>query len=202
MRTRLLVLIFAGALGMAGFSFAPAKSTGSSIGDRRQPVAKSLIPQNQAEADPPGTIDGARSPEMIPDHVAYSLLFNLLAGRKTATERESIRSYIAQAGLADETDIDALLAVAEEFRLRADIIDKRAESIKAKGGQRLGMAAVLQLNELQRQKEGLVLEVVDSLPARLSALGAVKLRLHINERVKRKIKIIPGPMMPAASHSM
>ena len=139
---------------------------------------------------------------MIPDHVAYSLLFNLLAGRKTETEKESIRSYITQAGLVDETDIDALLAAAEEFRLRADVIDKRGESIRAKGRQSLDQAAVLQLGELQRQKEALVLEVVDSLPARLSALGAVKLRLHINERVKRKIKIIPGPMMPPAYHNM
>src|SRR5207244_821799 len=55
----------------------------------------------------PEIIDGAANPELIPDRVAYSLLFRLIANRKTAEEKSHIRAYIRQIGLAD-SDITQL----------------------------------------------------------------------------------------------
>lgn len=59
--------------------------------------------------DPPGTIDGAFTPELIPDDVAYSLFFNFVAGRGTEKQKNSLKSYMQQVQLGD-IDVEALIS--------------------------------------------------------------------------------------------
>src|SRR5262245_50822263 len=55
------------------------------------PKAAKIMPLPQ---DPTGTIDGATQPDMIPDRVAYSLLFRFLSGRNTEDEKNRARAYL------------------------------------------------------------------------------------------------------------
>jgi hypothetical protein len=46
-----------------------------------------------------------------------------------------------------------------------------------------------QLTQLQRRKEAIITSIVASLPKRLSAKGVEHVRLHINKRVKKHVKM-------------
>ena len=143
-------------------------------------------------ADSPGTIDGAKNPELIPDHVAYSLLFRFLCGRRTEAEKNFARSYIAQMGLGNA---ERLLAVADEYKRRVAALDEQAKEIRRTYGS--GPNAKAQLRALQEQKVATVTEICDSLASHLGRQAAEKIRAHVNERIKRKVKIFP----PQASYT-
>lgn len=49
--------------------------------------------------DPPGTINGAINPELVPDRIAYTLLFRLISNRQTDEEKGRIRAYTCRGGL-------------------------------------------------------------------------------------------------------
>lgn len=154
-----------------------------------------ITPQfaNSAQPALPGTIDGAKNPEMIPDHLAYSLLFDLLSNRHTEVEKGRAKSYIRQAGI-EGADVDALLAAAEDFRQRAGALDAQAATLNIRSHTEhpaLSQNDVAQLKQLEKQREALAEDVIASLPHRLSGDGVAKLRQHVNERVKRKTKIFP-----------
>src|SRR6266550_5251571 len=65
--------------------------------------------------DPKGTIDGAKTPDLIPDEVAYSLFFNFVAARVTKDEKNSLRSYMRQHNL-DAISVDALIGAGNDVQ--------------------------------------------------------------------------------------
>lgn len=149
-------------------------------------ISRSVVPPTLA-----GTIDGAVHPENIPDHVAYSLLFQLIAGRQTEVEKRRIKSYIRQMGLGD-ADGNALIVAAEEYRVRIAMLSQQASGVLMRYHPvhpPLSAQDRNQLKQLDRQRDFVVNDIVASLPHRLSTDGLVKLRHHINERVKRKTRI-------------
>lgn len=157
------------------------------------PSAKNVPQSAQSKVDKPGTIDGAKNPQMIPDTTAYSLLFDLIANRRTEAEKGRIHAYLRQAGLED-ADSDALIVAAEEFRQQAGALDAQAASINVRSHTdhaALSSNDVAQLRQLGKQREMLVQGAIASLPRRLSVSGMAKLHQHINERVKRRTKISP-----------
>jgi len=145
-------------------------------------------------------IDGAMNPELIPDHIAYSMLFRLIAGRETEGEKTRIRSYIRQMGL-EGADVDTLITAAEEFNQRVSVLDNQAAVIKnrhffvnAEGKpQPRGTVPTseehAQLDQLRRQKELVVIEIVTSLQSRLSPEGVARARQHVSGRMKRGIRM-------------
>lgn len=153
--------------------------------DRRSvlPSPVPVVPQQ-----PAGMIDGSATPALIPDRVAYSLLFRLLSNRHTEAEKTRIRAYAKQ---MDLRDVDSLLAVVEDFERRVGILDRKAQRIHERNGPNLDSHALTQLNELQRRKEEIVAEIVASLPDRLGADSMEKLRRHVNERVKPRVRMNP-----------
>lgn len=144
--------------------------------------------------NPPTTlIDGASNPKRIPDRVAYSLFFSLIANHRTETEKNRIRAYIRQMGLND-TDSTALIAASDEYMLLVGVPDNQANSIMMRyhpNHPSLTSEDKKQLQELNKQSKSIVNEVAASLKHRLSKDGFVKVRQHINDRVKRKTKITP-----------
>lgn len=189
----LLAVIISGTIGIVTGS-----SKDSGVSDAPRASA------NAAPQEPRGTIDGARNPELIPDHVAYLLMFRFIAGGQTAGTRERIEPYIRQIGLGDQecsscprrrnfedrdADINALLAAADEFQQRVGALDNQVIEIKRRNWPNPSPEVMAQLTRLQRQKEAIVMEIMASLPGRLSAEGMDRLRVHINERVKRRIKM-------------
>jgi len=134
---------------------------------------------------------------IVPDHIAYSLVFRLLANRTTPQDRGRARSYLRMALECatcgnQETRINGFLAVVAEFERRVGPLDRRAKEVHEQNPQRdLTPAEYAELETLQRQKEAIVTELMALLPARLGAEGTTRLQQHISERVKRKVKIYP-----------
>lgn len=148
-----------------------------------------------ARVDNSKSINGAKNPELIPDNVAYRMLFRLIADRKSDDEKRHIRSYLMQAGITEKSDIEALLALADTFHQRAYIFDQKMGALIARyhpNHSNYTPEDKELLNKLQLEGEVIVAEIVAALPSKLSRKGLAKLRVHVHNRVKRNIKIIDG----------
>lgn len=113
-------------------------------------IPDNSVPKAQLQgsvADMPGTIDGAKNPELIPDHVAYSPLFKFLCGRKSETEKNFARTYIAHMDLANP---ERLLAVADEYERKVGALDRQAKQTKKVYGS--SQNAKAQLRALQSKR--------------------------------------------------
>lgn len=140
----------------------------------------------------PASIDGSKSPEMIPDRVAYSLMLRLISSPRTETERRHIKAYIAQIGIESDADIIVLQAVAEQFSRQADIIDSEVKALKVKESQsnsRRAVATQNRLNQLREQLDSVTIDAIQSLRSRLSGNGLDRLQQFVNSRVKRNIRM-------------
>jgi hypothetical protein len=181
------------------------------------PVAHSNKVQ-QPPADEPGVINGAKNPELIPDLVAYSLLFRFVSGAQNTEAKKRVRHYVRQMGLGDQTsnfcsqedqfkskgddrDLDAFTVIAEEFRQRVSPLDQQAVEIRKQHWPNINPEVKAELTRLQSRKEAIVAELIASLPKRLSADGVNKVRMHVNERMKRRIKM-PARRGPVADQSL
>lgn len=114
------------------------------------------LKQREHRPDPPGTINGAVNPELIPDRTAYVLLLRLLAGRHTEEERISMKYYLRQdrPNLTDD-DINALLVAADEFVARVGVLDRQAKEIKDRHWPNPSAQVMETLRQMQSQKESI-----------------------------------------------
>jgi hypothetical protein len=149
------------------------------------------MPMKDSSQDPPGTIDGAVTPQLIPDTTAYTLFFNFFADRKEA-ERGKLRSYCKHSALAD-VNLDGLLTAARFYKQQVADVDAQAEAVR--NGEPPA-SAVAKLENLRKMREAIVARVMSKLPQFVGVSGAAAVRRHIEERIKPHTKIIPGPMMP------
>jgi hypothetical protein len=206
MKMKLLaILLLAVVVSALGITTARSKSGGRNVvsapavsGLQAQEEDPPYPLEEQVPEDPPGTINGAETPELIPDHVAYSLLFDLVANRQTEEEVNHIRSYMEQVGL-DAADSDALMAAAQDYYDRVSLLDTQAAEINFRAHpEHLPLSAEEQdeLELLENQQQTVVNDVMASLTNSLSAAGAAQMRQHIDERVKRKTKIFPNEVIP------
>ncbi|MFL6211665.1 MAG: hypothetical protein ACJ74W_22650 [Pyrinomonadaceae bacterium] len=143
-----------------------------------------------SKPDPPGTINGAERPELIPDETAYTLFFEMLSGRHTETEIISIQAYLKQSGF-DEATSNILITLADELQEQIEGFDAQAKELRRKNWPNPSSSALTRLRVLQNQKETAVRNLISSLPLRLNSTALVAIRDHINKRVKPKVKIIP-----------
>ena len=169
------------------------KVTGTATAPKRVHIATEAVWQ-----DLPGTIDGSVSPHLIPDDVAYSLFFNFVAGRGTEKEKDSLKSYLQQVQLGD-IDLEALISVSQEYQNALNNIDTQQSALARANHQSMSNIET-QLKEFKQRKLALVNEGVESLPDRLGRAGAENVRRHVMDYIKRKVKIIPGPVMPPTAH--
>lgn len=173
-------------------------------------------PQNAPAQDPPGVINGALNPELIPDHVAYSMLFRIIANRQEESAQRSIKSYVRQVlgcddcnggkggdrsrRQVDDPDVDVFIETAEEHHKKVSVLDDEAAKIKARSWPDPAPEVMAKLADLQMKNEALSAHLGTVLLSRLSAKGRAKLQHYIAERVKPGIKIVPGPQPPANSN--
>jgi len=206
----LAVLLLAISVSSVGIATATSNNTDRTV--KKSPdkniVNAPIAPANQVHqepADEPGVINGAKNPALIPDQVAFSLLFRVISGNQSAEAKRRIRHYVRQIGLGDQTcyactgqkatkdkskdrEIDAFIAAADEFQQRVGALDQQATEIKKRSWPP-SPQAMAELTQLQQQKEEITREIVASLPRRLGAEGSNKVWKHVNERVKKKVRI-------------
>ncbi len=156
---------------------------------------------SKAQQDRPGTINGAVNPELIPNRTAYTLLFRALTAAPDIADlsRERERSFIANMGLTGRP-VDDLLVAAEDFRKQVSELDRQVADIKDRNWPNPSPAVMELLAELQKEKEAIVDTLVASLPNRLGHSAELKLRDHIENNFKRKIKLGPPAPIPTTRH--
>ena len=157
---------------------------------------------NQAQeaspgADPPGTIDGAKNPELIPDEVAYRMIVLAIAEPANATDAatERARAKLGPIGFSED-DAAAFLTLLSEYQTQADTLDKQAAAVYLRSPiPHPASTDYQQLVELGKQKSQLAANAVAAIPARLSEDGVEKLRIYLPQ-AKKGMKIIPDTPMP------
>ena len=176
-----------------GYSRAEARQNGSANASNR--TANQLPTPG---ADPPGTIDGSKNPELIPDDVAYRLVLLALAGPENTTDAQKARfqAKIAPAGL-DEDDTEAFLRILGHLQTQLDDLRAQEKPIFARNPiPHPDSVGAAKLAELSQQRESVLAEAISALPARLSLAGAAKLHDFI-QKEKRGMKFAPDiPMRP------
>ena len=216
MRMRIVVvslLALAVGIGMVGVGKSGGGPEASSARAANPPPPPGAPPE--MPHDRPGTINGAVNPELIADHVAFLVIFRMVADRKTAEEKSRIRPYIRRLlGIKcpscgppdestgrtvemDEADIDAVVAAAEEFHREVSVLDKKVEEIKWRSWPDPGASAMGQLKRLQAQKEAIALRCAASLRSRLTPASQENFNKEVNGHIKRRIKLTPGPQSEA-----
>jgi hypothetical protein len=160
----------------------------------------------QPQPDAPGVIKGADNPDLIPDHMAYSVIFRLLSNAQTDVEKQRARAYLRRMGLgvqackscpttaspeAREMDIDAFLAAANEFKQRVSALDEQAKNIRTLNHSDMTPDVIARLTQLQRKKDIIAWRIAASLPSRLTSDGITLLRQRVKEYVKKNIKVTP-----------
>lgn len=156
----------------------------STVKAAEQPPRNNLV-------DSSNIINGETNPERIPDDVAYSLLLDLIAERRTEVEQNRIRAYLRQIGLGN-TDSNALIAVANEYSQSVQVLGQQAAAIKDRSHPNhvpLTVEERNQLRQLNQQRRIIAQNTIALLARRLSASGVAKVRQHIDGRVKRKTKM-------------
>jgi len=139
---------------------------------------------------PPGTIDGAKTPDQIPDVVAYRLFFVSVAVPPSATadKQERQRTYLARIGLGDP-DLAALIAKLTDFYAQYADFRKRendaADQTRAKG-----MPVDVRASVVRR--DALVQSIRNELKSALTPAGMELLDAHV-QREKQGMKILTIP---------
>jgi hypothetical protein len=189
--TSLIFILVASMLmfGVSGSSKSAIKSIPNSAG------TVAFSPQ-EIQQDPPGTIDGAKNPELIPDLAAYTLMLNFFADRDES-ERGKLMAYCRQAMLTD-VNLDGMLTAARFYQRQVAGLDAQAHEIRDREPY---ATAAPKLARLQARRDEVVADVIEKLPQFVGSRGAAALRKHL-ERVKSHMKIVPGPMMPSGMADM
>lgn len=144
--------------------------------------------QSVSANNPAGTIDGASTPELIPDATAYSLFFKFVARYNRVHGGKALESYMQQRSLQD-IDTEALLKIAQEYEDARKPLDQKISALSGLLDQQ--PQANTQLKKLKRHRELLLENKIALLRDRLGQDRANRIQQYIHDFVKRQTKILP-----------
>lgn len=185
----LIVAGFAGAalLLLARFASPPAAAQTTTPVTVKRPVPK---------PDPPGTINGAVNPELIPDDVAYRLVLEGIAEPQNATDAQKarFRAKMVRAKLGAD-DEQALFGVLAPFQTQLDGLQAQAAQIQARNMFPDPASTDYQtLLDLSKQREQVFANALSAIPARLTSEGVAKFQAFV-ESEKKGMKYLPEQPM-------
>src|SRR5438034_1307525 len=122
---------------------------------------------------PPGTIDGSKTPWLIPDSVAYRLFFVTVAepAERTNVQIRRQRSRLAQAKLTD-ADYEAVVTILSKFKEAHTALQLKYSEIASHSG-------FIDENTLASDRDAIVETTRRELKDRLSAGGMAILDAYI-----------------------
>ncbi len=183
-----LILVALGASGKLIINSIDATTEVVKASEVNQSILKSANPETQF-----ATTTGGQNPELIPDRVAYMLVFRLLSSHKNDAERKRLRGYVQQnLGITDNNEIEAVFELANDFKQRTLPIDNQINSIKERyhpTHSSFNNDDRKKLEKLKKDKDKIVDDLVADIPRRLNQNSKDKLNRNLQERVKQKIKI-------------
>jgi hypothetical protein len=165
------------------------------LGSTATPQTETVASTDQTApvtADPPGTIDGAKTPDLIPDDVALRMIVLAVAEPTDASDeaKERARAKIAPIGFSEE-DAAAFLNLLAEYQDQVDAVDKQVAEVYERTPIPDPASTVYkQLLDLGKQKDRLTNDNVAAIPAKLSQDGLLMLSAYLPE-AKKGMKIIP-----------
>ncbi len=146
---------------------------------------------------PGRTVDGSKTPELIPDHAAQEVFLRSLVPRPDEGEagHRRVRAFAEETGL-EGADVDALLALAQNFVTQASVLDNQVKEIKDKNWPQPSQSVKADLVQLQSNKRAIIADTAASFATRLRAYASVgKVHSFITERVKRQMtSFTPSPL--------
>ena len=142
-----------------------------------------VIRQSQAPSGAlPLAVDGAENPEQVPAALAYRHFVAVTSVRQDASETEVDRRDAFLRGLfLSLDDRNAYLEAVGGVRDRLATIEERGRTV-AHGD----LAAA---DAIRRQRDDVLDAAAERIRASLSPGGAMRLHAHINDHVRRRIKI-------------
>ncbi len=157
----------------------------------RQAVT-SQNPKSTSIMLPPGTIDGSKTPQLIPDATAYRLFFTAVSEpiTKTAKEAERERVKLLRAQFSPE-DLQAAVAIFDGFHQQRQALELRYR--KAISTASSSDKAGIERNMLA-ERDALVADTRDTLASALSTEGLLQLDRLI-QREKSNMMMAPFPSM-------
>jgi hypothetical protein len=164
----------------------------TSSGRLHTPQGQSLQPQSDPTANPPGVIGGAQNPELIPDQVAYRMVFLAAAEPQDASDAEKarFRAKIGPAALSDE-DTEAFRLILGTLKGQLDALNAQANQVLARDPlPPSGSPDYQQLAGLAAQRQPFFDQAMSALPARLSPEGWANLQAFVQNE-KRRMKYLP-----------
>ena len=147
-------------------------------------------------------VDGAATPELIPNAVAYGLLFRVLGDKPGRLEEPRTRAYLKAMGLLktqcvgcapvpqhvgaelDETQLAEFGKVLDEYRQRLRVFSTRAREIRTSAN------AGVELRQLQDEKSAYIADIVRELPTRIGPHSAAAVDAFVEAHLKKRIKIL------------
>jgi hypothetical protein len=201
MRRILILLVAFGMIGVTVQSsggFRSKDRTGS-LDHRTWFPDPQLLSQHEGHA-PGGTafsslplaIDGAKTPELISDDIAYAHFLSVVAIKSVPSPVEAGRrkTILATVGLADQ-DSNALITSLTGVREQLADVDNQRKQLPRNGvatSQSLALSAAI-----RAQQETIMREARFRVNANLSSDGLQKLHEHVQRRVKPRIKVYGDP---------
>jgi hypothetical protein len=153
----------------------------------QQPVPGQTIKQSL----PPGTIEGLKNPELIPDAAAYRLFFRAVSEPKTKTAQQAERQRAKLLALQlSVEDSQALTGALETFFDQHEILLQAYKNA--------ALAGVNRHTDYLAQCDALVTSTRATLASRMSIDSLLKLD-RIVQREKANMVIFPFPSMPGMS---
>jgi hypothetical protein len=147
---------------------------------------------NSATASLPIAVDGSKTPERIPDELAYAHFLSVLAIKSAASPNEIGRrkAILAATGLANY-DVDAAIKALQGVREQLDVLNsQRAQLTRDKVGD---LNSRVLLASIRTQQETILRDAHNRVIGALSPDGIGILFDHVQRRVKPKITIYGHP---------
>jgi hypothetical protein len=144
--------------------------------------------------DPPGTIDGAKNPELIPDQLAYKMMLMALSVPPNATDQQKRRQQARLERIhLSADDAKALLGLAAQFREGKSSIDTQVSEIHKRNFMPHPDSTDWEgLKGLRSREIQLLLDTTARIPQLLTERGVSNVSADLLN-VKRHIKIFPEP---------
>jgi hypothetical protein len=129
-----------------------------------------------------GVINGALTPEKIPDEVAWLMLLTSIADGPSSAPYAVRASMLRPLGLST-AEADLVVGAANEAMARIGAMEVEVK--------RLSLTDEKATQTLIARREAIVRDVAASLQLRLQSDSGVKLKSHLDGNVKRCIQILP-----------
>lgn len=158
-----------------------AKST-RALPSGAMPVASSV---QTITSDTPPSVDGAKTPELVPDDVAYRHFIMAAAAPDNPTSEEASRraGYVARLGLSAD-DRGRALSALRSVRDNLDAL-KREQALLTDNSPESRAARMV----IKNKKDAILKDAVTRLRSSVSAEGSNRVHTFVLEHVKRHVRI-------------